>query len=145
MLRLSNLLKFLFPALVYPEKGSVILMPTIHRRPYRKHLTHRDALTIRKRFTTIACMGALGVIILALIAIMVLVVPRVSSHAAANVNGDCTLIVPANPLTARGLATPYQLQATNPGNGPCNESNKAQAAFVQGAVLDTAAGAISIY
>ncbi len=61
------------------------------------------------------------------------------------VNMDCTLIVPANPLSAQGLATPYQLTATNPANGPCNESNKAQAAFVQGAIIDPASGAISIY
>src|SRR6266516_7311337 len=61
------------------------------------------------------------------------------------VNMDCSLIVPANPLSAQGLATPYQLTATNPANGPCNESNKAQAAFVQGAIIDPASGAISIY
>src|SRR5713101_6063527 len=61
------------------------------------------------------------------------------------VNMDCTLIVPANPLSAQGLATPYQLTTTNPANGPCNESNKAQAAFVQGAIIDPATGAISIY
>ncbi len=35
-------------------------------------------------------------------------------------NMNCTLIVPANPLSAQGLATPYQLTATNPANGPCN-------------------------
>jgi len=58
---------------------------------------------------------------------------------------DCTLIVPADPLSAQGLATPYQLTATNPANGPCNESNKAQAAFVQGAIIDPATGTISIY
>jgi len=68
-----------------------------------------------------------------------------SSHAAATVNGDCSIIVPANPLTAQGLATPYQLVATNPDNGPCNEAKKAQAAFVQGAIIDPATGAISIY
>jgi len=65
--------------------------------------------------------------------------------AAATPNPDCTLIVPKNPLTAAGLATPYQLTATNPGLGACNESNSAQAAFVQGAILDPATGAISIY
>jgi hypothetical protein len=43
------------------------------------------------------------------------------------------------------LATPYQLVATDPANGPCSESNKAQAAFVQGAVIDPANGQISIY
>jgi hypothetical protein len=61
------------------------------------------------------------------------------------VNADCMLIVPPNPLSAQGLATPYQLAATNPANGPCYESNKAQAAFVQGAILDPATGSISIY
>ncbi len=82
---------------------------------------------------------------LALIAMIVIVAPRMSSHAAATVNGDCSIIVPANPLTAQGLATPYQLVATNPDNGPCNEAKKAQAAFVQGAIIDPATGAISIY
>ena len=75
----------------------------------------------------------------------VFALPRLQSHAAANVNGDCTLIVPSQPLTAHGLATPYQLTATNAANGACNEANKAQAAFVQGAVFDPATGAISIY
>ncbi len=73
---------------------------------------------------------------------------KLGSHAAGNataVNMDCSLIVPKNPLTAQGLATPYQLVATNPNNGPCNESNKFQAAFVQGAVLDPATGQISVY
>jgi hypothetical protein len=61
------------------------------------------------------------------------------------VNGDCSLIVPPNPLTAQGLATPYQLVATNPQQGPCHEANPNQAAFVQGAVLDPATGHIAIY
>lgn len=59
----------------------------------------------------------------------------VTSHAAAAVNADCTLVVPPNPLSAAGLATPYQLVATNPANGPCNEANAGQSAFVQGAIL----------
>ena len=70
---------------------------------------------------------------------------HVGSHAAAAVNGDCTLIVPPNPLTAQGLATPWQLVATNPNNGPCNQANKAQTTFVQGAIFDPATGQISIY
>ncbi len=60
-------------------------------------------------------------------------------------NPDCTLVVPPNPLSAAGLATPYQLVATDPAGGPCNENNTAQSAFVQGAVFDPATGAISIY
>src|SRR5258708_10661587 len=51
---------------------------------------------------------------------------------------NCTLTVPANPLTAQGLATPYQL------GGGCDEANKMQAAFVQGAVIDPA-GNIWVY
>ena len=34
-----------------------------------------------------------------------------AAAAAATPNPNCTLIVPANPLTAEGLATPYQLVA----------------------------------
>jgi hypothetical protein len=60
-------------------------------------------------------------------------------------NMDCTLIVPSNPLTAQGLATPYQMVATNAVGGPCNETNKSQSAFVQAAVIDAETGAISIY
>ncbi|HTR90540.1 MAG TPA: hypothetical protein VMI73_02225 [Trebonia sp.] len=63
----------------------------------------------------------------------------------ASVNANCTLIVPANPLTAQGLATPYQLTATNPADGPCDEANGGQTAFVQGAVIDPATGQISVY
>jgi hypothetical protein len=59
-------------------------------------------------------------------------------------NPACTLIVPANPLTAQGLATPYQLTATNAGNGPCNEANANQSAFVEAAIL-TPAGQLSLY
>ena len=89
--------------------------------------------------------GASIPILLGLIAGGVFILPRIASHAAAAVNMNCSLIVPANPLTAQGLATPYQLVATNPKNGPCNEANPAQGAFVQGAVVDPATGAISIY
>lgn len=60
-------------------------------------------------------------------------------------NPNCTLIVPNNPLTAQGLATPYQLVATNPANGPCHEATKVQAAFVQAAVIDLSNGHISVY
>jgi hypothetical protein len=68
-----------------------------------------------------------------------------AAAAAAVPNPDCTLIVPTDPLTAKGLATPYQLKATNPGNGACHEFNTAQSAFVQAAVIDPATGAISVY
>lgn len=60
-------------------------------------------------------------------------------------NPDCTLIVPAHPLTASGLATPYQLIATDPNGGPCNEANTAQSAFVEAAVFNPANSQIYIY
>ena len=60
-------------------------------------------------------------------------------------NMDCTLLVPADPLSAAGLATPYQLVATNSMSGPCNEADSNQSAFVQGAVINLDTGQISIY
>jgi hypothetical protein len=60
-------------------------------------------------------------------------------------NPDCTLVVPDDPLTAGGLATPYQLVATDPNGGPCHEANPDQSAFVEAAILDPATGRLSIY
>jgi hypothetical protein len=51
----------------------------------------------------------------------------------------CSLNVPANPLTAAGLATPYQL-----GRG-CSEANPDQSAFVEATVYDPATQALSVY
>jgi hypothetical protein len=67
-----------------------------------------------------------------------------AAAAAAVVNPNCTLIVPANPTTAQGLSTPFQLVATNPAAGPCNEGNANQSAFVQGAIL-TPNGQLTLY
>ncbi|GAA4623824.1 hypothetical protein GCM10023196_021570 [Actinoallomurus vinaceus] len=64
---------------------------------------------------------------------------------AADPNANCTLVVPANPLSARGLATPYRLTATNAAMGPCNEANVNQSAFVQATVIDPATGKLSVY
>src|SRR2546421_2837129 len=120
------------------EKGEENFMQQRYRRKAVSSLVRR------KRFSPLMLVGLSVPVVLALIASAVFILPRLASHAAA-VNGDCTLIVPSKPLSAQGLATPYQLVATDPANGPCNESNKAQAAFVQGAVIDTATGQISIY
>src|SRR6266705_5099353 len=99
----------------------------------------------RRRFSPLVLVGVIVSLAIALIGAVVFLLPSLGSHAAAAVNGDCTLIVPAQPLTAQGLATPYQLVATNPDNGPCNEGNAGQAAFVQAAVIDPATGKIAIY
>lgn len=98
----------------------------------------------RRRFSPLVLVGVIVSLAVALIGAVVFLLPHRGSHAEA-LNGDCTLIVPANPLTAQGLATPYQLVATDPDNGPCNEANAGQAAFVQAAVIDPASGQISVY
>ena len=72
-----------------------------------------------------------------------------SSTAPATANGNCDIIVPANPLSARGLATPYQLTGTDgrtPAESGCQMSNAAKlGAFVQATILDPATGALSVY
>jgi hypothetical protein len=71
--------------------------------------------------------------------------PAAAAAAPAVPNPNCTLIVPAHALSAAGLATPYQLVATDPAQGPCNEANAMQSAFVQGAIFDPATNTISVY
>jgi len=73
--------------------------------------------------------------------------PAAAAAAAAQAvpNPNCTLIVPNHVLTAGGLATPFQLVATDPAGGPCNEANTAQSAFVEAAVFNPANSQISIY
>jgi hypothetical protein len=63
----------------------------------------------------------------------------------ADPNPDCTLTVPENPLSAKGLATPYLLTATDPTNGACDEANTSQSAFVEATIVNPANGALSVY
>ena len=53
-------------------------------------------------------------------------------------SGNCTIVVPRNPLTAQGLATPYQL-----GDG-CSESIAGQQAFVEATILSRN-GQVQVY
>ena len=101
-----------------------------------------------RRFSPLMLIGVIVTLIVVVGAGAFLVFQqKTGSHAAgvATLDMDCSLIVPPNPLTAQGLATPYQLVATVPNNGPCNEANAMQAAFVQGAVFNPATGQISVY
>ena len=70
-----------------------------------------------------------------------------ATTAAANVN--CDIIVPANPLSAKGLATPYQLTGTGgmtPAQSGCQMTNAANlGAFVQATILNTRTGKLSVY
>ena len=69
--------------------------------------------------------------------------------AAGATNVNCDIIVPANPLSARGLATPYQLtgpNGTSPAASGCNMANSAAlGAFVQATILNPRTGALSVY
>jgi hypothetical protein len=66
---------------------------------------------------------------------------------AANVN--CDIIVPANPLSAQGLATPYQLTGPDgmtPAQSGCTMANAANlGAFVQATILNPQTGALYVY
>jgi len=52
---------------------------------------------------------------------------------------DCQILIPANPLSAVGLSTPFQLVA------PCIQTDPMMASFVEGGVLDTSLGKIAVY
>ncbi|GER86481.1 hypothetical protein KDW_06430 [Dictyobacter vulcani] len=100
----------------------------------------------QRRFSPLMLIGLAVTVAVMLIGVGVFVIlPRLGSHAAAPVNMNCTLMVPANPLTAQGLATPYQLVATDPAQGACHEANINQAAFVQAVILDPQTGTMSAY
>jgi len=68
---------------------------------------------------------------------------------AATANVNCDIIVPANPLSAQGLATPYQLTGTDgqtPAASGCTMTNAANlGAFVQATILNPRTGALSVY
>jgi hypothetical protein len=76
--------------------------------------------------------------------------PSPSTSGAQAQNMNCRLIVPANPLTAQGLATPYQLEGPpgmpSPQQSGCTMANAAKlGAFVQATILDPATGELRTY
>jgi hypothetical protein len=100
--------------------------------------------TSSKKDYTMSKKHVFSFLLLLLLCIPPLISKASSVYAASTPNQNCSLLVPANPLTATGLATPYQLVATDLAAGPCNETNTAQSAFVQAAIIDPT-GAVSIY
>jgi len=71
-----------------------------------------------------------------------------SSPSRAGANLDCGLIVPANPLSASGLATPYQLTGPDGNDAAashCTQSAPDGQAFVQATILDPATGRLWVY
>ncbi len=74
--------------------------------------------------------------------------PPTTRITAAAANTDCELIVPPNPLTATGLATPYQLTGPggqDPAASGCTQANPNLQAFVQATILDPATGRLWVY
>jgi hypothetical protein len=75
--------------------------------------------------------------------------PTTAPAASGSSSTTCTIIVPAHPLSAQGLATPYQLTGPHgmtPARSGCEMSNGAKlGAFVQATILDPATGALSVY
>ena len=66
----------------------------------------------------------------------------------AGANMDCQLIVPANPLSAAGLATPYQLTGPggqDPAASGCTQANPNLQAFVQATIVNPATGRLWVY
>jgi hypothetical protein len=68
---------------------------------------------------------------------------------ATGTNLDCDIIVPAHPLSAKGLATAYQLTGpagTSPAASGCETINSVNlGAFVQATILNPSTGALSVY
>ena len=64
-------------------------------------------------------------------------------------NVNCDIIVPANPLTAKGLATPYQLtgpDGMSAEQSGCTMTNAANlGAFVQATILNPVTGKLAVY
>jgi hypothetical protein len=72
-----------------------------------------------------------------------------STATTTSTNVNCDIVVPANPLTAQGLATPYQLTGPNgmtPAQSGCEMTNAPNlGAFVQATILNRATGQLSVY
>ena len=75
--------------------------------------------------------------------------PQASAGAVSSASASCGIIVPASPLSARGLATPYQLtgpSGTSAAASGCTPSAlAARAGLVRATILDPATGALAVY
>ena len=91
--------------------------------------THRAALATVVSAAALALIG--GLVVLA-------AVPAARAVDPVPPGVNCAIAVPAHPLTAAGLATPYRLSGA--GGGTCAETDADQAAFVQATIIDPATG-----
>ena len=84
--------------------------------------------------------GVLVILVICAIIAVAVAGLRPSGAKAADDPVRCRLSVPAQPLSARGLATPYVLS----GEG-CSETDRGHSAFVQATVVDTQTGQVANY
>jgi hypothetical protein len=124
-------------------------MPYRRSRSYRSapRLYRRPGRSARPRFFLTA--GLLTVALGIALAVTLGQSRTALTAASQAVNSNCDIIVPAHPLTATGLATPYQLTGPHgdrPAASGCTMANAANVgAFVQATILDPASGALYVY
>ncbi len=126
-----------------------------HRSAPRRRSSRNRALRIAAPLTIAMALGVtLGIILVPSGGKATNGSPSASSSAAAGVsssavNPNCDIIVPAHPLTAKGLATPYQLTGpagTTPAASGCQTINSVNlGAFGQATILNPATGALYVY
>ena len=125
-----------------------------HRSVRRRGRNNR-ALRIAVPVGAVMVLGlTVGIIVSASPSSTTTIHPAAASSAAmgvsaTGVNPNCDIIVPANPLSAKGLATPYQLtgpDGESPAASGCQTINSLNlGAFVQATILDPATGALAVY
>src|ERR1017187_10093144 len=126
-----------------------------HRSAWRRHGRKNRVLRIAAPLTIAMALGVtLGIILVPSGGKATKDGPSAASSAVAGVsssavNPNCDIVVPANPLTAKGLATPYQLTGpagTSPAASGCQTINSVNlGAFVQATILNPATGALAVY
>src|SRR6202522_2173918 len=124
------------------------------RSAWRRHGRNNRVLRIAAPLTIVMALGlALGVIVASSGGNAKKIDPSAASSSVGvsttGVNPNCDIIVPAHPLTAKGLSTPYQLtgpdgeSAAGSGCQMINATNLG--AFVQATILNPVTGALSVY
>ena len=126
-----------------------------HRSARRRRGRNNRAVRIAVPVTTVAALSlTVGIFVAASGGGPAKLHPAAASSAtqgvsSSAVNADCDIIVPAHPLTAKGLATPYQLtgaDGTSPAASGCQTINSINlGAFVQATILNPRTGALSVY
>src|SRR4051794_25454634 len=94
--------------------------PMRHRRPASMSAPRHAAPARRRPRPRLLAVPVVLVLAAAGLVLVTARTPAVAEDEAPNPN--CSLTVPADPTSAAGLATPYLLQAADPGQGPCNEA-----------------------